>query len=211
MRALAFAPFFTAVLIVLPSTASSAEPPARIVFIGDSITDGHTLPLLVRQALADGKQPVPVCINAGVASDTAALMRARLARDVLPHRPTLVTLSAGINDVLRGVKPEDYEKDVDAIVEKLKAEKVPVVLLTPSILGPKHEAAEEVGRLHRRMRKIAATSTAARSPRHEAMKRDRAGKECIEPDQSTSPSPATGDGVRRWTRWGRRMSPCRRS
>ena len=51
------------------------EQPARIVFLGDSITDGHTLPLLLRQALGAG---APACINAGVAGDTAAGMRAQL-------------------------------------------------------------------------------------------------------------------------------------
>ena len=32
----------------------------RIVFLGDSITDGFTYPLLVRQALAEAHRPVPV-------------------------------------------------------------------------------------------------------------------------------------------------------
>ena len=66
------------------------DGPRRLVFVGDSITDGHTLPLLVRQALADAKKPVPVVINAGVAGDTAAGMRKRLERDVLSRKPTLV-------------------------------------------------------------------------------------------------------------------------
>ena len=74
----------------------------RIVFLGDSITDGHTLPLLVRQAAG------ATCINAGVAGDTAAGMMKRLDRDVLPRRPGRVALSVGINDVLRNVAPTDY-------------------------------------------------------------------------------------------------------
>src|SRR5947209_19084336 len=89
----------------------------RIVLVGDSITDGHTYPQLVRQALAEAGKPVPVVINAAVAGDTARGMRRRIERDVLVHRPTLVTLSAGINDVLHQVKPADYEADVEAIAE----------------------------------------------------------------------------------------------
>jgi lysophospholipase L1-like esterase len=115
----------------------------RIVFIGDSITDGNTYPLLIRQAFADAGKPVPVCINAGVAGDTAAGVRKRLERDVLVHKPTLVTLSIGVNDGLRKVKPEDYEADVAAILDRLKAEKVPVLLLTTTVLGPKHADAEK--------------------------------------------------------------------
>ncbi len=119
------------------------DRPARIVFLGDSITDGHTLPLLVRQALADAKKAVPVVINAGVGGDTAAGMRKRLDRDVLSRKPTLVVLSAGINDVLHGVKAEDYESDVVAIAVALRDKKIPLLLLTPTILGPKHEEADK--------------------------------------------------------------------
>jgi hypothetical protein len=120
-----------------------------------------------------------------VASDTAALMRARLARDVLPHRPSLVTLSAGINDILRGVKPADYEAEVNAIVERLKQEKVPVILLTPSILGPKHEAKEkQLADYIAALRRIAEKHGCKIAEVHDAMKQDRAaGKECVEPDQ----------------------------
>jgi lysophospholipase L1-like esterase len=119
------------------------ERTQRLVFVGDSITDGHTLPLLVRQALAEAKKPVPVVINAGVAGDTAAGMRKRLERDVLSHKPTLVVFSAGINDVLRGVKAEDYEADVAAVAATLRDKKIPLLLLTTTVLGPKHEEADK--------------------------------------------------------------------
>jgi len=133
---------FLAVLIavVLSQRTRAGE---RILFIGDSITDGHTCPLLVRQALADAGKPVPKCINAGVASDTAALVRKRLERDVLVHKPTLATLSIGVNDALRQVRPEDYQADVTAIIEHLKKDNVPLVILTTTVLGPKHAAAEK--------------------------------------------------------------------
>src|SRR5437868_7141306 len=120
------------VLLFLSAIALAAAPlnarEPRLVFVGDSITDGHTLPLLVRQALADAGTSA-VVINAGVAGDTAAGMRRRLDRDVLPRRPSTVLFSAGINDVLRGVQAADYEADVSAVVEALDRKKVPVVLL----------------------------------------------------------------------------------
>jgi len=125
-----------ALLAVLGFTGPAPE---RLLFLGDSITDGHTLPLLVRGALGDA---APVCINAGVAGDTAAGMRNRLERDVLPRRPTRVILSAGINDALRGVSPAGYEAELAAISDRLKGEGIPMVLLTPTVLGPKHQAAE---------------------------------------------------------------------
>src|SRR5262245_586087 len=118
---------------LLRAACADPEPTAqRIVFVGDSITDGHTYPQLVRQGLAEAGQSVPVCINAGVAGDTARGMRQRLERDVLIHRPTLVTLSAGVNDIFRKVKPADYEADVVAIADRLHKEKVSMLLLTTS-------------------------------------------------------------------------------
>jgi lysophospholipase L1-like esterase len=118
----------------------------RIAFLGDSITDGFTYPLLLRQALAEaGKRPLPALINAGIGGDTAAGMRKRLGRDVLHYGPRLVCLSVGINDVLRNVTQEDYETDVAAILDSLKRSRMDVLVLTTSVLGPKHAAAE--GRL----------------------------------------------------------------
>jgi lysophospholipase L1-like esterase len=116
--------------------------PSRVVFLGDSITDGFSYPSLVRQALREAGKPVPVCVNAGIGGDTAKGMRARLDRDVFVHRPDLVTLSAGINDVLHKVALEGYEADARAILERMKQEKVPVLILTTSVLGGKTEEAD---------------------------------------------------------------------
>ena len=117
--------------------------PQRMVFLGDSITDGFTYPLLFRQSLTDAGRTAPTCINAGVASDTAADMLRRLDRDVLPHRPGLVAVSAGINDVLRNVSLKDYAANMRAILERMKREKVDVLILTTTVLGPKHAAASK--------------------------------------------------------------------
>jgi lysophospholipase L1-like esterase len=119
--------------------ALADEParPQRIAFIGDSITDGFTYPLLIQQALGEAGRSVPTCIDAGVASDTAQLMRQRLDRDVLTRRPTLATLSVGVNDVNRGVPLDEFERDVRAIAKELKDRGIPLVVMTTSVLGPK--------------------------------------------------------------------------
>jgi lysophospholipase L1-like esterase len=160
------------VLLLLPQEE-------RIVFLGDSITDGHTLPLLVRQATG------AICINAGVAGDTAAGMRKRLDRDVLTRRPGRVALSVGINDVLRNVAPADYEADVAAIVERIKNQRIAMILLTPTILGPKHaEAEKRLADYVAVLRRIASKEGAAVAEVHEQMARARTeGRELLEPDQ----------------------------
>jgi lysophospholipase L1-like esterase len=179
------ASFSLPVLAADPPEPGKDPPAERIVLVGDSITDGHTYPQLVRQAFSEAGRRPPVCINAAVAGDTAAAMRARLERDVLPHRPTLVTLSAGVNDALRKVDPDAYEKDIAAIVERLWAEKIPLVLLTASILGPRHADAEKrLVEYNRRLHGLAQKNNLRVGEVFDRMKEARAaGKEVLETDQ----------------------------
>ena len=173
-------------LLLAAASAAAAEPASqRIVFIGDSITDGHTYPLLVRQALVEANLPAPVCINAGVAGDTAAGMKARIERDVLVHHPTLVTLSVGINDVLRGVKPAGYEADVREIARQLRERKIPLLVLTTTALGAKHaEADGRLAEFNAILRKIAAENDYQVAEVNALMQAARSdGAEVLEPDE----------------------------
>jgi len=115
----------------------------RIVVLGDSLTDGHTYPALVRQALLDAGYEAPLFINAGIAGDTAAGMLARLERDVLAYRPTLVTLLAGTNDVNLGFTFEDYRANVTAIAERLHQEGIPLLVFTTCIIEPDANGRDE--------------------------------------------------------------------
>jgi RNA polymerase sigma factor (sigma-70 family) len=121
---------------------AAAEVRHRIVFVGDSSTDGGTYQLLLRQALARAGRPVPLCVNAGVSADTARGVRQRLERDVFVHRPTLVVFSAGVIDAIAGVTPAAYEADVRAVAAETKAKGAPLLLLTPGVLGPGYAEAE---------------------------------------------------------------------
>jgi len=134
--------------LIVQRSARAASPDKldlrgqRIVFLGDSITDGNSYPLLIRQALAEARIEPPTLINAGIGGDTAAGMLKRLERDVLVHKPTLVTLSAGINDVMHKVSPADYEASVTAIATQLAAKNIPLLILTTSIIDAKHGDAD---------------------------------------------------------------------
>lgn len=67
----------------LMARAAESAPPKRIVALGDSITDGHTYPMLIVQALREAGRPVPIIVNAGAGGDTAEKMLNRLDDDVL--------------------------------------------------------------------------------------------------------------------------------
>jgi len=122
-----------------PAPPSAAE---RIVCLGDSITDGYTYAQIITQALREAGKPVPTIVCAGVASDTAPQMAARLEATVLRFKPTLVTFSAGTNDSLRTLSPAVYEKALRTIAGKVKAAGGRMVLLTPCIICPRKGATE---------------------------------------------------------------------
>lgn len=115
-----------------PPTTSPA--PQRYVFLGDSITDGNTYPQLVAQTLTHAGQKNTLYFNAGIGGDTSTGMLKRLDRDVFRHKPTLVTLSTGINDKL---PLEEYRKNITAIVDAIQAHGAEPVLLTTSIVKDK--------------------------------------------------------------------------
>jgi lysophospholipase L1-like esterase len=131
------------VLLLIGAVAWAASPLPdgacrRIAFLGSSTTDGNTYPLLVRQAFADGKLPVPCCLNAGAGGDSTAAMAKRLERDVLANAPTLVVLQVGANDPATKVTPAAFATEVEGLLTRLKAAGVPAVLLSTNIRDPKH-------------------------------------------------------------------------
>ena len=119
----------------------------RLAFLGDSITDGHTLILQVEQALAaDGV--AATCFNCAVAGDRVDQMRARLECDVLPLQPTTVCISAGINDAMQGVATEVYRGHMKAILATLTAAGIEPLILTPTLLAPQHHAARDLAQAY---------------------------------------------------------------
>ena len=110
----------------------------HIVFLGDSIVDGHTSLLLLSQALRERGGEQPVLVNAGVGGNTLRQMRERATRDVLPHDPDTVCISAGVNDAHQGVAPEAFEADLVALFGFLREHRIVPVLATPTPLADDH-------------------------------------------------------------------------
>lgn len=107
----------------------------RIVFLGDSIVDGHTSLLLLAHALRQREGAPPVLVNAGVGGNTLRQMRERATRDVLPHDPDTACISAGVNDAHQGVAPEAFEADLVALIGFLREHRIEPVLATPTPLA----------------------------------------------------------------------------
>lgn len=133
-------------LVGARSAAIGGRPAeVRIVFLGDSLTAGHGLgedeafPALVGQRLEREGLAVRV-VNAGVSGDTTAGGLRRL--DWLLHqRPDVVVVGLGGNDGLRGLAPEDTEKNLRLIVERAQDSGARVLLLgmlLPPNYGPRY-------------------------------------------------------------------------
>ncbi|TXL70201.1 arylesterase [Vineibacter terrae] len=115
--------------------------------LGDSLTAGfglppeQALPTRLEQALKAAGRDVSVA-NHGVSGDTSAGGLARLDW-TLGDKPKLVIVALGANDALRGLDPDETEKNLDAIITRTKAAGATVLLCgmkAPRNYGPEYAA-----------------------------------------------------------------------
>jgi lysophospholipase L1-like esterase len=140
----------SAVLALTLGCASSVRSPAPngvIVFFGDSITQegdqpgGYVDLLRSRFRRPDGSGPT--VIGAGVSGNKVPDLEARLDRDVLQKKPSVVVIYIGINDVwhfqlgIGGTSKERYESGLRNLISRISAADAHVILCTPSVIGEK--------------------------------------------------------------------------
>lgn len=96
--------------------------PQRVVFLGDSITDGWRL------AEAFPGKPY---INRGISGQTTSQMLVRLFPDVISLKPATLVVLAGTNDIARNTGPQTLEmigQNFQAITELAQLHGIKVVL-----------------------------------------------------------------------------------
>ena len=100
------------------------------LFAGYGLAPGQSYPARLETALKARGIPARI-VNAGVSGDTTAdgLARVDFVLSAMGRKPALAIISLGGNDMLRAVPPAETRKSLTAILAKLKAAKVPVVLL----------------------------------------------------------------------------------
>lgn len=114
-----------------------AKEPVRIVCIGDSITGVYyhsgsvrAYPEMLQVALQKLHPNANITVrNAGISGDTSKGGLARLDRDVLAHKPHLVTIMFGMNDLVR-VPVADFVKNMTDIIKRCRDAGAEVVLCT---------------------------------------------------------------------------------
>ncbi len=113
--------------------------------LGDSLTAGYgvkpdqAIPVRLQAALKKEGRDVTV-LNHGVSGDTTAGGLDRVDW-MLADKPDIVMVALGGNDALRAVDPATTERNLDAILAKLKEAKVTAWLIgmaAPRNLGPEY-------------------------------------------------------------------------
>jgi acyl-CoA thioesterase-1 len=128
MRPTRILPFVLILAACRPDVPNLDSPGRTIVCLGDSITAGvGSGPGEAYPELLAAKLSTQV-INAGISGDTAAGGLARVDR-VLSEDPWLVIVELGGNDFLRQVPPEQTERSLRGIVDRLLAARVVPVLV----------------------------------------------------------------------------------
>ncbi len=96
--------------------------PNRVVFLGDSITDGWKL---------EESFPGKPYVNRGIGGQTTPQMLARMYADVIALKPRVMVLLAGTNDIARNTGPmtaEMIEQNFMAMTELAQHHGIKVVL-----------------------------------------------------------------------------------
>lgn len=119
--------------MIAPASAPLAQGRVlHLVALGDSLTAGFGLPqeaafpVVLERALKAKGHRVEIA-NAGVSGDTSSGGLDRLDWSV-PDGTDGVILELGANDMLRGLDPAITRRNIDTIVERLKARNIPVML-----------------------------------------------------------------------------------
>jgi acyl-CoA thioesterase-1 len=137
-------------------TAPVNGEPVKLAFLGDSLAAGYgvspaqAIPAQLEAALRKQGRNVTV-INHGVSGDTMAGGLGRIDW-MLADKPDIVIVELGANDALRATDPASTERNLDAIITKLKEAGVTVWLagmLAPRNYGP--EYAQQFDGLYKRL------------------------------------------------------------
>lgn len=142
-----------------------AKSGEKVAFMGDSITragwvnqpNGYLH--LVQDGLAREGVKI-ILVPCGVSGNTSKSMLQRFAKDVVSQAPAWVLISCGVNDVWhreRGVKLDDYKKNMTAMVDMAQKAGIKVMLLTATMISedPNNEMNRQLSEYNDFLQKLA--------------------------------------------------------
>ncbi len=129
-------------VVVLAACAKPKEEaiPAgsAVLALGDSLTEGYGVKPEEAWPALLAKRTGWLMINGGVSGDTSSAALQRLPSLLVEHRPVLVLVALGGNDMLRHVPQQETVANLDRILTLIKAHGAKAVLLAtpnPSLMG----------------------------------------------------------------------------
>ena len=139
--------FFFSVIVML-TTSFVSQKKTRVIFFGDSITQagvnaGGYIMRIDSMCKAEGKTDNYEFIGAGIGGNKVYDLYLRMENDVLAKNPDVVIIYIGVNDVWHktssgtGTDADKFEKFYQAIIDKLKARNIKIILSTPAAIGEK--------------------------------------------------------------------------
>ena len=141
---------FTVIAVSLIFAAGVNARTINLVGFGDSLMAGYQLPPgdgfpeKLQAALKAKGFDISIA-NAGVSGDTTTGGLARIDWSV-PDGTDGVILELGANDALRGIPPEESEKNLDQMITRLKERGIAVLLV--GIIAPPNMGAEYAARFN---------------------------------------------------------------
>jgi len=143
-----------AAALFLLSAFTFIQKKQRIVFFGDSITqagvkpDGFITRLgeMMKQKGIDNNYELT---GAGIGGNKVYDLYLRMDEDVMAKNPDVVVIWVGVNDVWHkrsfgtGTDPDKFEKFYNAIIKKLQAKNIKVLICTPAAIGEKTDFSNE--------------------------------------------------------------------
>ena len=147
---------FTVIAVSLIFPGAAAARTINLVGFGDSLMAGYQLPPgsgfpEKLQAALKAKGLDVAIANAGVSGDTTTGGLARIDWSV-PDGTDGVILELGANDALRGIPPEESEKNLDQMIGRLKQRGIAVLLV--GMMAPPNMGADYAARFNPIYRKL---------------------------------------------------------
>jgi lysophospholipase L1-like esterase len=137
---------FSAMIIMM--TAFISQKKTRVIFFGDSITQagvnaGGYIKRIDSMCTIEGMADSYEFIGAGIGGNKVYDLYLRMESDVLAKEPDIVIIYIGVNDVWHksssgtGTDADKFERFYQAIIDKLKAKNIKIILCTPAAIGEK--------------------------------------------------------------------------
>jgi lysophospholipase L1-like esterase len=117
---------------------AALPPSASVLALGDSLTAGYGVPPQQAWPALLASRTGWVVVNGGVSGDTSAGALARLPSLLEEHRPVLVLVTLGGNDMLRKLPEGDTVANLGKMLDLAKARGAKAVLVAtpkPSVAG----------------------------------------------------------------------------